>query len=38
MPHIGAGVRGWIEAKVWRLLVEIGEPDHLRYRDEEADY
>ena len=36
MPAIGRGIRGWIEAKVWRLLVEIGEPGHDEYWKEEV--
>ena len=38
MPDIKRGIRGWIEAKIWRLLLEIGEPDHERYRGRKDDY
>lgn len=35
MPEINGGIRGWIEAKIWRLLVEIAEPGHLKYKSQE---
>ena len=35
MPEISRGIRGWIEAKIWRLLVNIGEPHHGRYPEQE---
>jgi hypothetical protein len=38
MPEISRGIEGWIEAKIWKLLVLIGEPNHSRYPDEEAHY
>lgn len=38
MPEIERGICGWIEGKIWRLLVEIGEPDHLRFKDDERNY
>jgi hypothetical protein len=38
MPQIKRDVCGWIETKVWRLLIEMGEPGHVRYRDCQDDY
>jgi len=38
MPEIEKGIRGWIEAKIWRLLIVIGEPNHVRYAIEDDDF
>jgi hypothetical protein len=38
MPEISRGIRDWIEAKIWRLLVVIGEPEHRGYSDQVNDY
>ena len=35
MPEIKRGIKGWIEAKIWRLLVNLGEPHHGRYPEQE---
>lgn len=32
------GVKGWIEDKIWQLLILIGEPNDLRYKDISNDY
>ena len=37
-PEIEKGIRGWIEAKIWRLLIAIGEPNHVRYGIEDDDF
>ena len=38
MPEIKRGIRGWMETKIWRLLVSIGEPHHRRHQEKEEDY
>ena len=38
MPEIQRGIRGWIEAKLWRLLISISEPDHPHYQTANQDF
>ena len=38
MPEIRRGIRGWIEEKIWKILIGIGEPNHPRLKDEPAEY
>lgn len=38
MPQIRGGIRRWAEEKIWQLLILIGEPNHLRYKDLNNDY
>lgn len=38
MPEMKNGIRGWAERKIWRLLIEIGEPGNLRFKDEDDDF
>ena len=38
MPEIKGGIRDWAEAKIWRLLISLGEPNNLRYSEKNDDY
>jgi hypothetical protein len=38
MPEIQRGIKGWIERKIWRLLVAIGEPNNARFQTETSEY
>ena len=38
MPEIRRGVRGWIEEKIWKILIAIGEPNAPCLKDEPAEY
>jgi len=38
MPEIKGGIRDWADAKIWRLLISLGEPNNLRYSEKNDDY
>jgi transposase len=38
MPEIKGGIRDWAEAKIWHLLVRLGEPNHFCDLDKTNDF
>jgi hypothetical protein len=38
MPKISRGICGWIEEKIWKILIGIGEPNAPHLKNEPAEY